>query len=324
MNELFISVGCFIFVIGLCIGSFLNVVVLRAFSGESVVFPASKCPKCQKPLKPYDNIPVLSYLLLRGKCRYCKEPISIQYPVVELFTGLGFLALFLITKDTIFHPGATLREILFLPWILTVFSLATVIAVTDIKQNAVFDVHSISLAVIILIYKISFGMWVDALTGLAAGIVGMEFLNLLGRVLSKKRAFGVGDTFICASIGALVGVKPFIYALLTAVIIQFLFTVPIFVFRFFKNKEYTVLTCFGGFILFAILTKMFPYSPYSVIFTVITAVFGICFCTKLSSSEAFLKNPLYLPFGPALLASMFIVFFWGNHIVNFFSKFLNL
>ena len=63
----------FIFIIGLCVGSFMNVVILRTVSEESIVFPGSKCPKCQTPLKWYHNIPVFSYLFLRGKCGFCKE-----------------------------------------------------------------------------------------------------------------------------------------------------------------------------------------------------------------------------------------------------------
>ena len=81
-------------IIGLCVGSFLNVVVLRGFSGESIVLPPSHCPKCDHKLAWYDNIPVLSYLILRGKCRYCSEKISWQYPVVELVTGLVFAGIY--------------------------------------------------------------------------------------------------------------------------------------------------------------------------------------------------------------------------------------
>lgn len=85
----------FIFITGLVIGSFLNVVILRTVSEESIVFPASKCPKCQTPLKWYHNIPLFSYLFLRGKCAFCHEHISWQYPFVELLTGVLFVGLFL-------------------------------------------------------------------------------------------------------------------------------------------------------------------------------------------------------------------------------------
>ena len=77
---------------GLIIGSFLNVCIYRIPLGKSIVFPGSSCPSCSKPIRFYDNIPVLSYLLLRGKCRACGAPISFQYPLVELLTGLAFFA----------------------------------------------------------------------------------------------------------------------------------------------------------------------------------------------------------------------------------------
>ncbi|MGA6956972.1 MAG: prepilin peptidase, partial [Candidatus Acidiferrales bacterium] len=89
-------IGIFAFVFGLIIGSFLNVCILRIPSGKSVVLPASACPKCGKEIRAYDNIPVISYLLLGGKCRGCKTRISPMYPLVELLTGLLFLACFLV------------------------------------------------------------------------------------------------------------------------------------------------------------------------------------------------------------------------------------
>jgi leader peptidase (prepilin peptidase)/N-methyltransferase len=79
-------------VLGLLVGSFLNVVVWRLPRGESVVFPGSHCPACDAPIRPWDNIPVLSWLWLRGRCRDCGAPISLRYPAVEAFTGAAFLA----------------------------------------------------------------------------------------------------------------------------------------------------------------------------------------------------------------------------------------
>src|SRR4051794_31514661 len=79
-------------VLGLFIGSFLNVVIYRVPAGLSIVSPGSACPRCGSPIKPYDNVPVVSWLLLRGKCRNCSSPISARYPLVELGTGLAFAA----------------------------------------------------------------------------------------------------------------------------------------------------------------------------------------------------------------------------------------
>jgi prepilin signal peptidase PulO-like enzyme (type II secretory pathway) len=81
------------FVIGACVGSFLNVLALRSLAEQSIVFPASHCPRCKHPLGVLDNIPILSWLFLRGKCRYCGGPIHWQYPVVEAFTGSTFVAI---------------------------------------------------------------------------------------------------------------------------------------------------------------------------------------------------------------------------------------
>src|SRR6516225_6347573 len=81
----------FFFLVGICIGSFLNVCISRIPEGLSIVSPGSRCPRCLRPIKPYDNVPVLGWLILGGKCRNCKLPISPMYPIVEFITGLVFL-----------------------------------------------------------------------------------------------------------------------------------------------------------------------------------------------------------------------------------------
>ena len=81
----------FTFIFGALVGSFLNVVIHRVPREESIVFPNSACPKCKNPIKPYDNLPILSWLILGGKCRNCKEKIAARYPAVELLTALLFV-----------------------------------------------------------------------------------------------------------------------------------------------------------------------------------------------------------------------------------------
>ena len=101
MTELAISIITIVLTIllGLCVGSFLNVVIYRLPNGMSLAKPASHCPKCQNPIRWYDNIPVVSYLILGGKCRHCKEKISFRYPFVELFnTAMWFLCLLCFTN----------------------------------------------------------------------------------------------------------------------------------------------------------------------------------------------------------------------------------
>jgi leader peptidase (prepilin peptidase)/N-methyltransferase len=123
-----------IFLLGLVIGSFLNVCILRIPREESVVLPASHCPGCNAAIKPYDNIPVVSWLLLGGRCRNCKTPISPMYPVVELLTGILFLAIYLWIS-----PGLEAsRWIAFAKW--AVFAaLLVVLTITDIRERILPD-----------------------------------------------------------------------------------------------------------------------------------------------------------------------------------------
>src|SRR3984885_9888458 len=124
-----ILIGIFVFLFGLIIGSFLNVCILRIPGGKSIVMPASACPKCAAPIRPYDNIPVLSYLFLRGKCRNCKTPISPMYPLVELITGILFLACYIAF-------GLSVET---LKW--AVFSAIMVVLVfTDLRERLLPDV----------------------------------------------------------------------------------------------------------------------------------------------------------------------------------------
>ncbi|GAH57817.1 unnamed protein product, partial [marine sediment metagenome] len=83
-----------IFILGLIVGSFSNVCIYRIPRNESIIYPASHCPKCHSNILPKDNIPLLSYILLKGRCRNCKSEISIQYPIVEFITGLIYLIIY--------------------------------------------------------------------------------------------------------------------------------------------------------------------------------------------------------------------------------------
>ncbi len=122
-------IGAFVFVFGLIIGSFLNVCIVRIPDRKSIVLPASACPKCGAAIRPYDNIPVLSYLFLRGKCRYCRTPISPMYPIVELLTGLLFLGCY-------FEFGVTPEAV---KW--AAFSaLMIVLVFTDLRERILPDV----------------------------------------------------------------------------------------------------------------------------------------------------------------------------------------
>ena len=198
----------FFFLIGLFLGSFFNVVILRVPKKESIVYPASHCPKCGNKLKWYMNIPLFSYIFLKGRCAYCNAKISSQYPFVEVFTGLGFAFSFylygfsLTTLDFIFFFSALFissvidinemilpPEILILPFLWRIFF--------NIKKD------------IILINSISFAIF----------FIFMWLIAFIGKKLYKKEALGGGDIYYSAFIAFFIGWKRMIPALFLAFIV---------------------------------------------------------------------------------------------------------
>lgn len=316
----------FIFCIGTVIGSFLNVVILRAFSGESIVLPPSKCPKCQNKLKWWHNIPLLSYLILRGKCYFCKEKISIQYPIIEFITGILFVIVFLkfgITVETIFG--------------FIIASLLVVISVTDIKEKVVFDAHTYTLIGTGLVYAIYLTIiqivnintssttfqisteWIlnnpitMALGGLLLGAAIMEIAARIGYLIVGSRAFGEGDTYIAAGLGAVFGWKNILIILVLSLIIQLIFTLPIFLKKVFTKKEWNILIPLALFFIYAgcyyFLQKQILFNNLYVMYTAISILFalGIWTCISLIIGMRKSEDLTYLPFGPALAIAGLLV-----------------
>lgn len=178
---------------GLLLGSFYNVVGLRVPLKQSIVKPRSHCPYCQHTLRPYELIPVVSYLLQGGKCRRCKAPVSFLYPAVELATGLLFVLAPLLM-------GWTLE--LIIAW--TLISLMVIVYVSDIKYMIIPDKVLLVFAVIFLLERIFLPLspWWDSLLGATAGF----FLLLFIAVISKG-GMGGGDIKLFAVIGLALGTK---------------------------------------------------------------------------------------------------------------------
>lgn len=322
-EELFNVCGIFVFVIGLCIGSFLNVVALRAFTGESIVLPASKCPKCGAKIRPYDNIPVLSWLILGGKCRDCKNSISIQYPIVEFVTGIGFLGFYFHFSKFFIDTDIIWRNAILLPFFLILFCLAIVISITDIKEKVVFDVHTISLAVVIVLFQFIGGNFKEAIIGLVIGALSMEILSGISWLLVKKRAFGTGDSYIAASMGALLGAKMFFVALVVAVVIQALCIIPALIKKLYVGGEYKVLVTAAMFIALVGFYKLPYFTTLSneileYVFVILMTIVGFYLCRLMLTIKSLKENPTYWPFGPSLLIAMFLTAFYGGIIEHFF------
>lgn len=351
-----ILICIFILITGACIGSFLNVVALRALSGESIVLPASKCPLCNEPIKWYDNIPVLSYLFtFRGKCRNCGGKVSVQYPIVEALTAILFLIIFLCF-------GVSLQTLFLL--ILTCISI--VIAITDFKKECIYDVHSWILILVAIATSLSINgleNYAKPAIGLIAGVIIMEGIAKLSYYLVKKdekeeasteekiedteenktqeenteevdineyikqnkRAFGEGDTYLAAAAGALLGWQYLIVAIVFAIILQAVCILPQFLIGLYKQKENRLLFSISAFIIIAILywlaSNIFPNMHLYVVFAFILPLIFFAIDTiqrlkKITSQQGFVA----IPFGPALLFSMFITFFFGTSIVVFLLK----
>jgi leader peptidase (prepilin peptidase)/N-methyltransferase len=188
---------------GVAVGSFLNVCIHRLPLRESLAFPASHCPSCRTPIKPYDNIPLVSYLWLRGRCRACGAPISMQYPIVEFTTGAVFLTAFLL-----FDSPLVYQRLLFACAMIVLF-------VIDLEHRILPDV--ITLPGIALGLLFSFFMppgWRDSLIGL---VVGGGSLWLMGEAYFRIRGeegMGFGDVKMLAMIGAFLGWKLMLLTLL--------------------------------------------------------------------------------------------------------------
>ncbi|MCE5275144.1 MAG: prepilin peptidase [Syntrophaceae bacterium] len=186
----------FVAVLGLFIGSFLNVCIHRIPVKESIMWPGSHCPRCGKAIKPWDNIPVVSYLILRGRCRSCSEPISLRYPVVELLSGL--LAVSLLYR---FGPGVGF--IFYYLWACALL----VITFIDLDHQIIPDRLSLGGIVVGLLAVpwLAVEGYKDALMGLALG-GGLLLAIIYGYYLiTKKQGMGGGDVKLLGMIGVFIG-----------------------------------------------------------------------------------------------------------------------
>ncbi|MCK9265650.1 prepilin peptidase [bacterium] len=195
-----------IFILGLIFGSFANVVILRLPKGKSLINPGSSCVKCGKSIKFYDNIPLLSFLILKGKCRFCGEKISARYFLVELLSGILFLLIF---NKFGLSPA-------FFIYTLFVYSLL-IVGFIDIDTFLISDVFVLPLVVLGPILSFLFPSMHTGLSniqsllysvfGILLGGGLLIFLSLFGKFLFKKEAMGGGDVKLLAMIGAFLGWK---------------------------------------------------------------------------------------------------------------------
>lgn len=203
-----IYTGVIIFLFGLIMGSFFNVCIYRIPNGQSILYPPSHCGSCNHPLAPLDLVPILSWLFLRRKCRYCKAPISARYPLVELLTGLLYLALFIK-----FHLSWNLL------FYLAFISLLILVSFIDLDHRIIPDRFIlIGLALAIGMYFTPWGLgWKDALIGAVIGAGSLLLVDLAGRIFFKKEGMGFGDVKLMGMAGLFLGIQQTIVSLLLGI-----------------------------------------------------------------------------------------------------------
>ncbi len=243
MVQLF--TGIIIFTIGLVIGSFSNVCIYRIPRNESLVWPGSHCPQCSKQIKFYDNIPLISYIILKGKCRNCGEPIPLQYPIVELATGLFYLALYL-------FYGLQLIALVYM----MLCSVLIIISFIDLKVEIIPD--TISLPFIVIGFLLSFFLRninpLDSMLGIITGGGSLLLVAIFGSKLFKKEAMGGGDIKLAAMIGAFFGWKLTLLSLFLSFFLGSI--IGIIVLAASKDKSNNIIP-FGPFIALGAMISMF-------------------------------------------------------------------
>ena len=185
-----------VFVVGAVVGSFLNVVIARVPKGRSIVSPGSRCPRCGSPIAWYDNIPVISWILLRARCRNCGLPISPRYPLVEMLTGVLAVAVFR-------RVGPSWTAVGYFAFAAALVALAYIDLDTWLLPHQItWPLLALGLASPLWNRELT---WIGSLIGAAAGFALFAVIALVGEKLLKRETMGWGDVWLLAAIGAWLG-----------------------------------------------------------------------------------------------------------------------
>ena len=249
----------FIVLIGLIFGSFANVCIHRLPLGLDIINSRSHCPKCKKKIVWYDNIPLLSSLILSFKCRICKKNISKQYFIVEILTGLAFIFFY---KTLGLGFDFVLISIIFL--------ILLIIFFIDLKHYIIPDSLNFSLILICFIknfttqdlLKFNYNL-PDSLLGGALGYLIIWLIIFIYKKIRNKEALGLGDAKLLSAYGFLLGIKSIFIILFVASVLGLLFVLPSLLL---KNRSIGSIIPFGPFIILAaILEYFFNLQQYMVL-----------------------------------------------------------
>jgi leader peptidase (prepilin peptidase)/N-methyltransferase len=191
-------IALLIFIFGIAVGSFLNVVIYRIPLEQNIAFPASHCPECKTPLKWWHNIPIFSFIFLRRKCAFCQTKISLRYPLVEIITGLLFVILY-------YKIGLTWH----LPFVFFSFASLFALSMIDFDHMAVPD--SVNFAA--LFFAIINPMFFDSIVNGAIAAFGLFAISWISSKIANKETMGEADIIVAGTMGALLGFPLFFVAI---------------------------------------------------------------------------------------------------------------
>ena len=264
-----------VFILGLIMGSFYNVVIIRTLSGESIFYPESKCPNCNTKLQWWEKIPVFSYLILKGKCSYCHKPIDIMYPIVEILTAIIYAIMYI-------KLGLCLKYLLAIICI----SIFLMLAGMDIKEKKISNklVYFSIITSILFNYNNLF----DSILGMFLGGLIIYTLRKILNYISKKEVIGEGDIYAIASLSALCGCKNLGYVFISILIFQLLFSLPTIIKRIFKEQKYVF-----GFLLIWFITSYYLAFLVRYYFIYISLFFNVLIFLNLILSILILFKYLF-------------------------------
>lgn len=234
---------CFsVFIFGTIIGSFLNVCIFRIPLEESIVFSPSHCADCGKKLKWYDMFPIISWIVLKGKCRFCGSKISCRYPLVEFMSGIVFLFVY-------FRYGLSFETVKYLIFA----SLIIVIGFIDLDTTDVYSstiiagIVSFVIAILVnyILFKVNFDIKFSIINCILGGVIGAGFIFL---IIFFTHGMGSGDAEICFVCGLFLGIKNVVFMLFLSVVIGGIIGVLLVLFGKRKRTDYIP---FGPFIAFS-------------------------------------------------------------------------
>ncbi len=315
------------FIVGLCFGSFLNLVADRFLAEESIITPSSYCEHTKKPLRWFENIPLVSYLLQWGQSRHTGQPISILYPLAELFTAVLFVGV-------VWYAGLTWQTL----FLLFLAGNLVVITLTDLKESLIFHVNSMILIPVGLIYNaFDFGQVSETVyrlgpipiyDSLVSAIIGilLAWLFFEGMILFSKKVFGTdgfghGDTHLMMGVGAFLGWKLMLMGLFLGFIFQGIPAIPVMVYQWFQRKDYVSIAAGVSMAIFGFLPVWLAELPINNVLLRSGLVLG-SFLLAMVSMFIFLKRArdnqsfTYLPLGPALVFGSIVALFWGQQLIN--------